>query len=61
MNGVYEQIVAWTFILLRLLIFAGLVWYAVFEYRRWSRKNAQAAADEDYEDAPALKDEDNEQ
>ena len=25
MNGIYEQVVAWTFILLRLLIFAGLV------------------------------------
>lgn len=49
MNGVYEQVVAWTFILLRLLIFAGLVWYAVFEYRRWSRKNAARENDEEDE------------
>jgi len=47
MDGIYEQVVAWTFIVARVLIFAALVWYAVYEYRRWSKK--QQAGDEDDE------------
>ncbi|MBQ7556070.1 hypothetical protein IJS98_06455 [bacterium] len=39
MNNVYEQVMAWTFIAVRVLIFGAIVWYAVFEYRKWSRKN----------------------
>ena len=49
-NGIYEQVVALTFILLRLLIVAGLVWYAVFEYRRWSRKSERIEDFESEED-----------
>ena len=39
MNNVYEQVMAWTFIAVRVLIFGAIVWYTIFEYRRWSRKN----------------------
>lgn len=38
-NDVYELAVAWTFIVLRLAVFVALIWYAVYEYRRWSKKS----------------------
>ena len=47
MNSIYEQAMAWTFIAVRVLIFGAIVWYAVFEYRRWS---GNCATEEDEKD-----------
>ena len=51
MNNVYEQVMAWTFIAVRVLIFGAIVWYAIFEYRRWSRKNTFEEDEKDEKDA----------
>lgn len=46
-NGVFEMAVAWAFILLRLLVFGALVWYGIYEYRRWSRKGESSGSGQD--------------
>ena len=49
MNNIYEQVMAWTFIAVRVLIFGAIVWYAVYEYRNWSRKKTVVEDEKDEE------------
>jgi len=48
-TSIYEQVIAWTFIAVRVLIFAAIVWCAVYEYRRWSSQNAAPEDEKDEE------------
>jgi len=47
MDNIYEQVVFWVFTVSKVLVLAALVWYAFYEYRRWSEK--QQAGDENDE------------